>query len=68
MDTVIINFEKFKEEHAAHLLAQKEQLIFECQQEIIKTEEQIQFLVSQINELQTNIDFNQRLIAKITKQ
>lgn len=68
MDAVIINFEKLKEEHAAHLLAQKEQLIFECQQEIIRTEQQIQFLVSQINDLQSNIDFNQKLIAKITKQ
>ena len=65
MDAVIINFEKLKQEHSEYMLLQKQQLIFECQQEISKTEEQIQLLISQINELQSNIDFNTRLIAKM---
>ena len=65
VDAVIINFEKLKQEHSEYLSLQKKQLIFECQQEISKTEEQIQLLIAQINELQSNIDFNARLIAKM---
>lgn len=65
MDAVIINFDKLKQEHAIRQTSKKQQLIFECQQEIIRTEEQIRSLVIQINELQSNIDLNYRLIAKM---
>lgn len=65
MDTLIINFDKLKQKYLSQKLEKKEQLICECQQEILRTEEQIRLLITQINELQSNIDFNNRLITKI---
>ena len=65
MDAVIFNFDKLKEEYLKRQTAQKEQLLFEYRREILQTEEQIRQLVIQINELQSNIDFNYKLISRI---
>ena len=67
MKTIIFNFEKLKEEHLSQKNTQKKQLIFECQQEILQTEEQIRNLITQINQLQSNIDMNYKIIAQINK-
>ena len=67
MDSLIINFEKLREEHLAKQTEQKEKLLWECQQEIRQNEEQIRSLVIQINQLQANIDMNLQLIQHITK-
>lgn len=68
MDSLIINFEKLREEHLARQNLQREKLLWECQQEIRQNEEQIRSLVIQINQLQANIDMNVQLIRHITKQ
>lgn len=68
MDAVIINFEKLKEEHNILLDSKKQQIIFECQQEIEQNEAQIRSLVIQINQLQANIDLNMKLLAKINNK
>ena len=67
-DSLIINFEKLREEHLARQNLQREKLLWECQQEIRQNEEQIRSLVIQINQLQANIDMNVQLIRHITKQ
>ncbi len=67
MATIIFNFEKLKEEYWLQKSTQKKQLIFECQQEILQTEEQIRDLITQINQLQSNIDMNYKIIAQINK-
>lgn len=68
MDSVIINFEKLKQEHEKNIYLQKEQLIQDCKNEINQSKEKINFLILQINELQENIDFNTKLIEKIEQQ
>lgn len=68
MDSVIINFEKLKQEHLFNKLAQKEQLLYDCQQEILENEAQIRSLIIEINRLQANIDFNIKLMNKIKQQ
>ena len=68
METVILNFEKLKEEYLLQKSNQKKQLVFECQQEILQTEEQIRNLIIQINQLQSNIDMNYKIIAQIDKE
>ena len=65
MDAIIFNFDKLKQEYLKRQTAQKEELLFEYRREIIQTEEQIRRLVIQINELQSNIDFNYKLISRI---
>ncbi len=67
MATIIFNFEKLKEEYWLQKSTQKKQLIFEYQQEILQTEEQIRDLITQINQLQSNIDMNYKIIAQINK-
>lgn len=68
MNAVVFSFEQLQQEHNKKIQAQKEQLIFECKRDIINAEEHIKILVQQINELQSNIDLNYRLIAKINLQ
>ncbi len=68
MDSVIINFEKLKQEYERNICLQKEQLIQDCKNEINQNEEQIHALVLQINQLQENIDFNTKLIEKLEQQ
>ena len=68
MDAIIFNFENLKQEHYKKRQYQKEQIIFECRQEIFKAEERIKELAIQINQLQNNIDLNLQLIDNITNQ
>ena len=68
MNAVVVNFESLQQEHNKKIQAKKEQLIFECKRDIINAEEHIKMLAQQIQELQTNIDLNYRLIAKINLQ
>lgn len=68
MNAIILDFETRRQEYRQKILAQKEQLIFECRQDILNTEEQIRYLAQQINELQANIELNYRLIAKISRR
>ena len=65
MTAIIFDFNKLQQEHNKRALAKKEQLIFDCKRDIINSEEQIRFLAQQINDLQSNIDMNYRLISKI---
>lgn len=68
MDSVIINFEKSKQEYEKNIYFQKEQLILDCKNEISQSKEKINALIIQIHELQENIDFNTKLIEKIEQQ
>ena len=68
MDAVIINFERFRQEHLKSQQIKRDQIILECQQEISNNEEQIKSLVIQINQLQANIDFNLQLISRLNQQ
>ena len=68
MDAVIFNFEKLKQEYNQRIYIQKKELILECQQQIMQDEEKIRILATQIEDLQTNINLNYRLLSKINKQ
>jgi len=68
MNAIVFNFNQLQQEHNKRNQAKKEQLIFECRKDIISSEEQIKILAQQINDLQSNIDLNYRLIAKINLQ
>lgn len=68
MDAIIFNFEHLKQTYQQKKLHQKEQIIFEYQQEIIKNEELIRELSIQINQLQNNIDLNLQLIDNLNHQ
>lgn len=67
MTAVIFDFNRHKQKIFEQKQAQKEQIIFECQQDILNTEEQIRLLSQQINALQSEIEINYRLIAKISQ-
>jgi len=68
MSAIVVNFDTLQLEHNKKIQAKKEQLIFECKRDIINAEEHIKILAQQIHELQSNIDLNYRLIAKINLQ
>ena len=68
MNAIIFDFEANRQEYRQKLLAQKEQLIFECRQDILNTEEQIRYLAQQISNLQSDIELNYRLIDKISRR
>ena len=67
MDAVIFNFENLRQAHLLKKRSQKEQLIQEYQSEIQYNEAQIRSLVIQINQLQSNIDLNLRLLDQLNQ-
>lgn len=68
MDAVIFNFENLRQAHLLKRHSQKEKLIQEFQSEIRYNEAQIRSLVIQINQLQSNIDLNLRLLDQLNRQ
>jgi hypothetical protein len=67
MSAIIINFENQKQELRVKKIIQIEKLVNEYKQENSIYEQQIRDLVEQINQLQTNINFNTQLINKISQ-
>lgn len=67
MDAVIFNFENLRQAHLLRKNSEKEQFVRECQSEIQHNEAQIRSLVIQINQLQSNIDFNLRLLDQLNR-
>ena len=67
MDAVIFNFENLRQTHLLKKHSKREQLIQECQLEIKYNEAQIRSLVIQINQLQSNIDLNLRLLDQLNQ-
>ena len=65
MDAIIFSFENLRQTYYQKRQSQKEKLLFECQQEILKGEEQIRELTIQINQIQTNINLNLQLINNL---
>ena len=67
MSAIIFDFNRHKQKIFEQKQSQKEQIIFECQQDILNTEEQIRLLSQQIIALRAEIENNYRLIAKINQ-
>ena len=67
MTAIIFDFNRHKQKIFEQKQSQKEQIIFECQQDILNTEEQIRLLSQQIIALRSEIENNYRLIAKINQ-